>query len=298
MGGSAFQIATAACHLLAELAGENVQPVAFRPVEGGCINDAIYLETAQHRYFVKSHADLKAAAMFQAEAEGLRCLSRGSLQVPDVVVHGMVDGGPAMLVLDWIESRTPTVHFSEQLGRGLAELHAQVLSKECGWSSDNFLGTSVQRNERRTDWVEFWRENRLSYQLELAFRNGLIATEWRGRCERFLDRLDEVLGFQNAPYSLLHGDLWSGNYMVGNTGEPTLIDPAVYYGQAEADFGIIALFGGFEQRFFDAYHELRPRQDGFTERVEIYKLYHLLNHLNLFGTSYLAPSLAIIQQFS
>ena len=291
-------MAAAACQLLTRLTVETVQPVAFNQVGGGCINDAIDLETQQHRYFVKSNAAANAEAMFQAEAEGLALLSQGALKVPNVVVHGAVSEGPAVLVLDWIESRTPVANFSEELGRGLAELHTNVVSDKCGLVTDNFLGTSVQKNERGMNWLEFWKRNRLGYQLDLAFRDGRIAVEWRVRCERFLDRLDGLLGSQGEPFSLLHGDLWNGNYMVGDAGHPVLIDPAVYFGPAEADFGIIALFGGFEQRFFDAYHELRPCRDGFSERVEVYKLYHLLNHLNLFGASYLSPSLSIIQQFS
>ena len=168
------------------------------------------------------------------------------------------------------------------------------------------LASRVQKNTPSNSWIEFWRIQRLGFQLELASSNGLLDLATRKRAEKLCDRLDRWLDEPDAGSvagggSLLHGDLWQGNYLAGNTGgdtgRPTLVDPAVYFGHRESEFGMIGLFGGFGAGFFDAYDEVCCPVDGFADRMEIYKLYHLLNHLNLFGTSYLPQCQQIIDRF-
>ncbi len=275
-----------------------MQAVASGAVGGGCIHDTYWLDTNAGRFFVKSSAATDGAAMLETEARGLECLAQSTLAVPSVLGQGSSPQGRSVLVLTWVESASPARDYPEQLGRGLALMHQQLRHPGYGWSQDNFIGRTPQPNGWMDSWVDFWRSHRLGYQLQLACQNGLLDSSHRQSIQRLLDQLDRWLGEPAGGGSLLHGDLWHGNVLVGSDGQPVLIDPAVYYGPAEAEFGMIGLFGGFEGRFHDAYHEILPRGDGFSERIELYKLYHLLNHLNLFGTSYLPACLDCLRQFS
>jgi fructosamine-3-kinase len=182
-------------------------------------------------------------------------------------------------------------------GAHLAEHHRRGTSSRFGWASDNYLGSTVQKNEARESWVEFFGECRLQYQLRLARQRGLGSREFYRLAERVIERLDKWLGDDRAQPSLLHGDLWSGNFLVDAAGRAVVIDPAVYYGHREAELAMPLLFGGFPPEFFDAYSEAWPLAEGWRERVELYKLYHLLNHLNLFGVGYLDSCLEIVRRF-
>ena len=165
-----------------------------------------------------------------------------------------------------------------------------------GFAHDNYLGSTPQQNPWQVDACELWRRHRLGYQLELARHNGQSNAELDRLGDRLLDRLDQWLGTLDEPASLLHGDLWSGNYLVSTAGQPVLIDPAVYCGPREADLAMTQLFGGFERSFYEAYESSWPLPPGSGERLEIFKLYHLLNHLNLFGGGYRASCLAILRR--
>ena len=162
---------------------------------------------------------------------------------------------------------------------------------------DNHIGSSIQVNRWTTNWVEFWAQHRLGFQLSLAQRNGYVTTEFSKRCNRIISRLDTILKTDAEP-CLIHGDLWSGNFMVARDGEPVLIDPAAYFGSREAEFGMTTLFGGFGSKFYDAYNECWPLSDGWQERVDVYRLYHLMNHLNLFGHGYYAGCIEILKKFN
>lgn len=276
-----------------------LQPIASRQAAtGGCIHRVELVQLADGRtYCVKTNRD--AGDMFAQEAFGLAAIRQvGCLATPDVIaVEPMADGTPC-LVLEAVPTAPPHAGFWQSFGAQLAEHHRLGTSSRFGWVSDNYLGSTVQKNEARDDWVEFFRDCRLQYQLHLARQRGLGSRELFHLADRVSDRLDKWLG-GNAPLpSLLHGDLWSGNFLVSTDGRAVVIDPAVYYGHREAELAMPLLFGGFAPEFFEAYGEAWPLEDGWRERVELYKLYHLLNHLNLFGVGYLDSCLEIVRRFA
>lgn len=234
--------------------------------------------------------------MFQLEAKSLQALASGPLRVPQVITVGSF-ADVDCLVLEYISSTSQAPDFFEQLGSGLAELHR--LSSDCfGWAEDNYLGTTRQPNHESDDWLEFFSDQRLEFQFQLARRNGLGSRELFKLGEKLCQQLNRFIGQPEDPPSLLHGDLWSGNFLADETGVPVIFDPAIYYGRREADLAMPALFGGFPSSFWDSYHEAWPLAEGWQERLEIYKLYHLLNHLNLFGSGYLDDCLEILRRFT
>ena len=280
----------------------NCQIVSSHPVSGGCIHETFRLDSADgRRFMIKMNRDA-TAQVFEAERAGLESLAAGSPvpRVPQVIAQGMfADACTAFLIMQWVETGSRPGGFSERFARELAALHRAATHERFGFEHDNFIGSTPQPNSWRNDWPKFWRENRLGYQFQLASANGYADAFSTKKIESFLQRVSELIGECAAePPSLIHGDLWSGNYLVGERGEPVLIDPAVYYANREAEFGMAVLFGGFDRRFYEAYDEAFPFQDGYQERFEIYKLYHLLNHLNLFGSSYLAGCVSIVNRFS
>ena len=239
---------------------------------GGCIHECYKVEIGNRQFFLKSnHAS--QADNFAAEADGLAALRRAGLRAPEPVSHGVV-GDIAFLLMEFLELRTNGDWAA--LGRMLAASHREP-GPRFGWHRDNYIGATPQSNGWCDDWGEFWRERRLKPQLELAERNGFDL----GNPE-----LKDILNGHRPQPSLLHGDLWSGN--AGFTTEgPVVFDPAVYYGDREADLAMTELFGGFPREFYEAYEEAYPLEKGYALRKELYNLYHLLNHLNLFGAGYL-----------
>ncbi len=267
-------------------AGRDELVVVTRPVGGGCISDAWWIELeGGSSLFVKSGSGV-SGKMFECEAEGLKALAQvGSLRVPRDARTGSV--GPIhFLVMEAIPTGRPGPGFFADFGRRFAELHRSATGDAYGFPHDNYIGASLQPNGRMESWTEFFRLRRLGYQLELARRRGLADAELGRLGDRLLDGLDRWLDEPDEPPCLLHGDLWSGNYLVDAEGAPVLVDPACYYGRREADLAMTLLFGGFSPEFYRAYDEAWPLAPGSTERLEIYKLYHLLNHLNLFGGAY------------
>ncbi len=269
-----------------------------RPVSGGCINQSIVVRTdGCQSLFVKCH-EQAPNRFFESEAAGLDLIRRtGAVRVPAVVGYDVAHGGTSFLVLEWIEKGMAAPSFDSRFGRHLAEMHHLGFQDDFGWSQDNFLGSTLQPNGSHENWIEFWRTCRLGHQFKLATENRYGDQRFRWLAERLLSRLDELLDHNVRP-SLLHGDLWSGNYMADSAGKPVVLDPAVYYGDREAEFGMTTLFGGLSPDFYAAYEEVWPLSAGSDERIEIYRLYHLLNHLNLFGTSYLAGCLKIMQKYA
>jgi fructosamine-3-kinase len=270
--------------LSASLASELGSPVeGLFPVAGGSINDAFEVRLRDGRqYFVKSNPSAPAG-MFTAEAAGLRWLSEGSaLATPGVVA--VCEGPGAFLVLEWLDAGAPVPDFDERLGRGLAELHGRG-APNFGFEHDNFIGTLPQGNRVHEHWLGFYRDERLGAQLELAVRQGRASRAMRDGFARLFARLPELLGSDESP-ARLHGDLWGGNLHRDASGRPALIDPAVYGGHREVDLAMMRLFGGFSERCFAAYDEAMPLQEGWKERVELFQLYPLMVHVNLFGGSY------------
>ena len=257
------------------------QPILdLLPVSGGCISEAWQVITAEETVFVKLSTSL-LPGMLAAEAEGLHELAKsGAIRVPEVI--RLTED---FLVLEFIPTATnPPTNFWSKLGRQLANLHAYS-QKIPGFHQDNFIGRSPQKNHRTSNWKDFFWQSRLLPQWEMAMQRGVpnkIKLLW----QKLEILWSATLEGSSPQASLLHGDLWSGNVLVSNNGDPVVIDPAVYYGDAEADLPLTYLFGGFPAKFYDAYHEIRPKSEGFVRRQKVYQLYHLLNHFNLFGNSY------------
>lgn len=273
--------------------------MSTEPVSGGCINSAICCNLNNgKRYFVKHNNDLPG--LFRLEADGLEAIrATAAFKIPDLIGVGETKSGTQFLVLEFIPAAPKSNDFFETFGRQLAEMHqANDQQTRFGFSSDNFIGSTPQKNTWHQNWAEFFAVERLGFQLKLANLNGLANSELNERCDKLILQLDRFIGPASEPPALLHGDLWSGNYLVSPDGNPVLIDPAVYYGARESEFGMIKLFGGFNSRFYHAYNEAYPLTEGWEQRTEIYQLYHLLNHLNLFGTSYLPQCLQILRKLS
>lgn len=258
---------------------------------GGDINQAALLSDGRSKWFLKFHRD-PPPGMFEAEAAALlEIASSGCIRVPTPIAFGSADG-KGWLVLEFMElSHNGS---GALLGEQLAALH-RVHAPSHGWERDNYIGSTPQRNSRHSDWVEFWRECRLAPQLEMARANGFGGRLADGR-DRLLDALPGLMDGHNPAPSLLHGDLWSGNKAWDGNGRPVIFDPATYYGDRETDLAMTELFGGFGPDFYAAYRAAYPVDDGYRVRRELYKLYHLLNHLNLFGGGYLSRCEQVIAQ--
>jgi protein-ribulosamine 3-kinase len=267
------------------------------PVGGGSINEAYRLEACPEpgrrgtRYFLKLN-DSQHYPMFAAEVEGLDTIAAtGTIQVPHPIAHGSVSG-QSYLVLEYLElgSRGD----ERLLGEQLAALH-RCTSSGYGFAHDNFIGTTPQPNTWADDWVTFWREQRLGFQLRLAAQNG-----YGGRLQDLGEKLLDALPAFFASYipqpSLLHGDLWSGNHAFVAGGTPAIFDPAVYYGDRETDLAMTELFGGYSADFYAAYRAAYPLDAGYSMRRDLYNLYHILNHANLFGGSYMHQAEQMMQK--
>ncbi len=271
-----------------------VVPHHVQPIGGGDINHAARFVAGDRFYLVKwnVHPPVPlpgAPGMFAAEAMGLaRLAGTKTLRVP--TVYAFADGEdrePAYILLEWIEPARDTSHPDDgaALGRGLAALH-RATDAAYGLEHDNYCGATPQINGRLESWIAFFGERRLGFQMELATQKGHMNRERRRRLERLIARLGEWIDEAAVRPSLLHGDLWGGNWMTGANGEPVIYDPAIYYGDREAELAMCHLFGGFPDEFFRAYDEAWPPDPGRDERLPLYQLYHLLNHLNLFGEGY------------
>ncbi len=269
------------------------QPQAPRSVGGGCINAAWVVEDGKRRFFVKTNrAD--QLPMFEAEALGLAALAQaGAVRVPQPVCFGASEGH-AYLVLEYIELGSGRSRTAQRLGEQLAALH-HATAAQFGWSLDNTIGATPQPNAWLDDWVAFWRERRLGFQLQLAARNGLRGPV-RSKGERLLEALPAFFACHRPQPSLLHGDLWGGNWGADAGGEPVIFDPAVYYGDREADLAMTELFGGFPETFYAAYRHAWPLDPGYGTRKTLYNLYHVLNHFNLFGGGYASQAERMIEQ--
>lgn len=289
-------------------AGRSVRVTGQRLVGGGSIHRAAFLEIeGGGRLFVKWNRR-DHLAMFETEAAGLAALAEpGALRVPSDPLPGLSPGA-AFLVMEAIPTSSPGDRraFFERFGRRFARLHRSTADREdrpgrFGFEDDNFLGTTPQPNPWTDDWVGFFREHRLGHQLRLARSSGASDPELDRLGGRLLDRLDEWLDLPDEPGCLLHGDLWSGNFLCDDSGEPVIVDPAAYVGHREADLAMTRLFGGFDPVFYDAYEEAWPLPPGATEQEErdaVYRLYHLLNHLNLFGGGYRGQCIEVMRRLT
>ena len=255
-------------------------------VGGGCIANACRVETDGAPFFLK-YGDEEVARTFPGEAAGLEALAAADspLTVPSIrETAPPTDDRPGFLVMEWINSGRKGRRFWERFGEGLAALHRRA-AETYGFDDDNFIGQSPQPNEWMDEWPAFFRSQRLEPQVQMARERGRWQSSWNRPLETLYRRLPELLP-ETPDASVLHGDLWKGNFMVTAVGEPAIIDPATYYGHREADLAMTELFGGFQDRFYDAYRSAWALDPGYETRRDIYNLYHLLNHLNLFGAGY------------
>jgi fructosamine-3-kinase len=260
------------------------------PVAGGCIHRCLVLEGGGRKYFAKIN-DRSQLDSFAAEAEGLAALAAAGVRVPVPLCQGQA-GVAAFLVLEHLDLRGNGDYAA--LGRSLAAVHS-IRGEFFGWLRDNYIGRTPQLNRCSPSWSDFWREARLGPQLSLARENGLGKSLLR-KGEQLAEAIPVLLS-QHAPAaSLLHGDLWSGNAGFLADGTPVLFDPAVYWGDREADLAMTELFGGFPQDFYSAYAEAAPLDPGYAVRKTLYNLYHVLNHANLFGGGYAAQAERMIER--
>lgn len=280
--------------------GEGVEIISRRAVSGGDISSAYELELSNGiRVFLKINSAARAD-LFRAEEEGLSAMRETkSVSVPRVIARG-ADGDKAFLLMEQIEAGRAGKESSERLGKELALMHMADSTKfvpggKYGFTSDNYIGEIAQINTPKEKWSDFFAECRLRPQIELAAH--YFSKEDIKKFDRLLDKLDEYLPEPERP-SLLHGDLWSGNYLIDTNGKPWLIDPAAYVGHAEADLAMTELFGGFDEHFYGAYKEAVGIDKGYAERRDLYNLYNLLNHLNHFGTGYLGAVMNTLKKYT
>jgi fructosamine-3-kinase len=271
--------------LQARLEKEIGAPIThIQTVRGGDINEAARLETSGETFFLKWN--LRApAGMFHAEARGLELLaSADAIRVPGVIAYGDV---PDFLLLEWIQPERPQNkdRMAERLGEGLAAVH-QLMDDSHGLDHENFIGPLPQANPREDHWPTFYAEHRIGQQQRLAAQNGILPPGRERRLNEIRARIDEWL--PDAPPSLLHGDLWGGNFMSSADDTPVIYDPAVYFGHREVDLAFTELFGGFPARFYEAYQSVFPVDPGYEDRKQLYQLYPLMVHMNLFGGGYIA----------
>lgn len=282
---------------LHEREGRPVSIAGQTPVTGGCIHRTCLLQLDDGRgVFLKSSSSAPPD-MFETERQGLEALrAAGSLRAPEPLATGQTPRGERFLLLEAITTGRPGRRFWEEFGRGFAELHRTGGEQRFGFDADNYLGSTPQPNPWCDDWCTFFARHRLGHQLRLATQHKPANPDLRRLGERLVDGLEEWLGEPSEPAALLHGDLWSGNFMIDESGSPVVIDPAVYWGRREADLAMPRLFGGFDARFFSAYEEVWPLEAGAEDRLAIYELYHLLNHFNLFGGAYLSSCLSVLRR--
>lgn len=287
---------------LSEILSCDPDTVLYTPVSGGDSNDTYRLEIGDGteypaRYFLKLH-QRSGHESFSAEEEGLKALARvpNGAAVPTPVARGRA-GSVSYLLLEYIETGRGDSSSHLQLGRKLAAVHCFHETDRYGLAHDNYIGMGVQRNGWCDSWIEFFRVYRLEPQIKQAADSGLLPGRMRKRLSLICDTLTRYLREPAHPVPV-HGDLWSGNYLFNKAGEPYLIDPAFYYGDPEVDLAMTELFGGFPPAFYRGYAEAAGIAPEYHERKDLYNLYHLLNHLNLFGTAYLRPVKSILEQYS
>jgi protein-ribulosamine 3-kinase len=277
---------------------------SFASLSGGCISDAFKITINDNSNFFLKYNSSISNDMFIKEANGLKELVKANaIRIPkvlgfdkDYILLEHVQTGNKNLPTEKL--RQSGKNFFEQFGRNFAKMH-KYTSDNYGFYEDNYIGSNLQKNIpyelEKNDWVSFYFNKRILFQFKLAEMLGNSTEELRKGISRLENVIQEIIGGSDERPSILHGDLWSGNYMVDENGSPVLFDPAVYYGNREADLGMTKLFGSFNSEFYSTYHEEFPLKDGYEYRENIYKLYHVLNHLNLFGGGYYHQAISLIK---
>jgi len=263
-------------------------------IGGGSINEAYRIETNSGTFFIKYNLAKRFPGMFMAEKKGLNILREANcIQVPAVLDFAET-GKYAYLLLEYVSSGEPVKDFWQLFGQQLVALHSKT-SPVFGLDHDNYIGSLAQRNRTHHTWSEFLITERLEPQTKMAFEAGQFDIATIRQVEKLYTKLEGLLPVE--PPSLLHGDLWSGNFMTGNDGNPCIFDPAVYFGHREADIAMTRLFGGFPDAFYESYNHYRPLETGWKERIPLNQLYPLLVHVNLFGGGYVSQVRQIVAKF-
>lgn len=280
--------------ILSEKLGKPVFIETISPVGGGCINETAKVKSSAGVFFAKWNDAKRYPQMLEAEAKGLKILHEADeLKVPDVIVVKTI-GDRQYLVLEFIESSGMQKHFWHHFGKALAKLH-KYSAEKFGLNHNNYIGSLPQSNRMYDSWTEFFILERLEPQVKMARDDGKIGNAFSQKFEKLFSVLENIFPVEKP--ALLHGDLWSGNYMTGSRGEAVIIDPAVYYGHREMDLGMTMLFGGFSSEFYSAYNEEFPLEKDRKKRTDICNLYPLMVHTNLFGGSYGMQVESILRRF-
>jgi len=284
-------------HLEVELSSITNNPVKIlgtKALSGGCINESVQLKINNGFYFLKWNDANAYPKMFETEARGLKLLlSTGAIGIPKVVQCAEYEN-TAYLLLEFIEAGKEIKNYFQNFGSNLARLH-KCSDENFGLEYDNYIGSLKQQNKQNTNGITFFIEQRIKKQIVLAQKKGLMNLSLKKKFDVFFERLPDLI--PNEKPALLHGDLWSGNYITGKNGAAWLIDPAVYYGFREMDIAMSRLFGGFNHSFYSAYNNAFPMESGWEQRLDYYNLYPLLVHVNLFGSSYLSQVQSILNKF-
>lgn len=281
--------------ILRQNAGTGIYELRFMPVGGGSINETYRVETnTGQSFFIKQNSNSKFPGLFEAEVAGLDLLEKQKLvRVPQFISNTVVND-TQLLVLEWIEQGMKDAGFWRVFGEQLAALH-RVHDGLFGLETDNYMGALVQSNQQRDNWTRFFIHERIEPQLKLAVDSQLLSAQQIRQFEKLYIKLHEI--FPVVRPALLHGDLWSGNFLCDEAGMPVLIDPAVYYGHPAVDLAMTTLFGGFSPEFYDSYSYHQPFPPNYREQWEVCNLYPLLIHLNLFGESYRSAILHTIRRY-
>ena len=279
----------------AELEGQPVSSLKLTAIGGGSINHTYRLLVNQKfAFFVKTNKAAEFPGLFEKERQGLEFLaSQEVIAVPTVLYSGTYEDDQ-LLVLEWIEQGLKTDSFWKRFGEQLAKLHLRTHT-HFGFAHDNYMGALPQENNPTESWVEFFIQHRLVPQIEMAMANLLLSKKEADAFERLYKKLDTIFNIEKP--SLLHGDLWSGNFMCNENSAPVLIDPAVYFGHRSVDLAMTTLFGGFDNAFYSSYHHHFPLPPNYQEQWDICNLFPLLIHLNLFGQSYLHDIKMTLQKY-
>ncbi|MEB3190219.1 MAG: fructosamine kinase family protein [Snowella sp.] len=276
---------------ISQVTGKTFRIEQRHPVGGGCINQGYRLQAESQSYFIKlNQAD--QLTMFESEAIALQQMAATqTIQVPEPICWG-VNERHSYLVLSWLNLGKGNSTSWRSLGRQLARMHSQGQNQRFGWERNNTIGSTPQINIWSENWADFFAEHRIGYQLKLAQRRGGHFPD----TTKVVTKVRNLLADRNPQPALVHGDLWSGNAAILDSGEPVIFDPATYYGDREVDLAMTELFGGFPTAFYQGYTEISPLAEGYQQRKTLYNLYHILNHFNLFGGSYAAQANQMINQ--
>ena len=288
-------IATYVKQILTEKVQEPTSSVSFSSVGGGSINETYKITTGGNRqFFIKINAAEKFPSLFKKEKNGLEFIGQKRIIKTPGAIDDAIINDKQVLLLDWIETGPRSASFWKTFGEQLALLH-HTSNDRFGFAEDNYMGALPQRNSYTLLWTDFFIQHRLQPQVSLAEQQGLLEPKYTDQFEMLYQKLDTIFNKENP--SLLHGDLWSGNFMCDEQSQPVLIDPAVYFGHRSVDLAMTTLFGGFDKTFYDAYRYHFPLPHNYHEQWNVSNLYPLLIHLNLFGSSYLHDIKTVLKKF-